>query len=66
MIIFAWADPDELRDASVFVKSRREPCSAGIAPIMISLYSIPEEAPDHLNGRLVRVQVRADWVGEAP
>lgn len=64
MIIFAWADPDNLRTANDFVKARREPCSAGVVPVNVALYSTQEEAPLGISNRLVRVQVRADWVGD--
>lgn len=66
MIIFAWAHPADLHRASAFVKSRREQGAERQLCEQVRLYSTQEEAPYPLCGpnSLVRVQVRADWVGE--
>lgn len=66
MIVFAWIHPDDLRRAGQYVKGRREIRDDDRAnnAVYIPLYAVPDEAPINIRSSLVRVQVRADWVGE--
>ena len=68
MIVFAWADPEELRAARTHIRRSlgivddHQQTSNGFDG-RLRLYAKPEDAEsDAVRDRLVRVQVRADYI----